>query len=76
MSLLALLPEIPHFKPLVGEEPLVLKWKHLVSKDYASSNFQDFVGTVQYEYPYKVKKAHEPSDTLKLICITQQVKIS
>lgn len=78
MNLFAQLPEIPHFKPLLGglEYVFVLKWKHLASKDYTSNNFQDFMGTVQYEYPYSVKKPHEPPDTLKSICITEQVKIS
>lgn len=42
--------------PWLEKSLFVLKRKHLVSKDYASNNFQDFVGTVQYEYPYRVSK--------------------
>lgn len=43
----------PTFQTPGQENLFVLKWKHLASKDYTSNNFQDFVGTVQYEYPYK-----------------------
>lgn len=53
MNLLALLPEIPLSNLWSEKNLFVLKWKHLGSKDYTSKNVQDFMGTVQCEYPQK-----------------------
>lgn len=68
--------KFPISNPWSEKNLFVPKWKHLVCKDYTIFFKILWVQCNMNIHIKSAKKAHEPSDTLQLISLTQQVKIS